>query len=79
MHVADTASSFEMGNNNNRTLPFMEVVTRLNAGQYAEWVFMSRNAATGLNLKHYPAEIGPPAIPAIPSVIANVKRIGALP
>lgn len=75
--VADSASSFEMGNNNNRTLPFMEIVTPMTAGQYAEWVFMSDDAATNLTLEHFPATTGPTARPAIPSVIANVKRLGS--
>lgn len=78
VNVPRSTSSFEMGNNNNRTLPFMEIVTPLNAGQYVEWVFKSQSAATDLSLQAYPAEVGPPAIPAIPSVIVNVKRLGSL-
>lgn len=79
--VPRSASSFEMGNNNNRTLPFLQIDLPLNAGQYIEWVFVS-TSATNLTLEHFPAVLSPPAafaIPAIPSVIANVKRIGALP
>lgn len=78
-NVPNSASSFEMGNNNNRTLPFFEQTLPLNAGQYVEWVFKA-TVGTDLKLKHFPAEVSPPAafaIPAIPSVVANVKRLGA--
>lgn len=76
-----SASSLEMGNNNNRTLPFLQIDLPLNAGQYVEWVFVS-TTATNLSLEHFPAVLSPPAayaIPAIPAAIANVKRIGSLP
>lgn len=79
--VPRSASSLEMGNNNNRTLPFLQIDMPLNAGQYVEWVFVS-TVATNLTLEHFPAQTSPPAafaIPAIPSAIANVKRIGSLP
>jgi len=77
-NVVNSTSSFEIGNNLNRTLPFMEIVTPMNAGQYAEWVFMSQAAATNLRLEYFPAVPGPSGYPAIPSVIANVKRIGSI-
>jgi hypothetical protein len=77
--VVDSASSFEMGNNNNRTLPFVEIILPLNAGQYVEWVFFVPTGGTNASLEHFPAVIGPPAIPAIPSVIAGIKRLGDLP
>jgi hypothetical protein len=73
--VLRSASSFEMGNNNNRTLPFLEMVVPMTTGQYFEWVFYAANG-TDLSLEHFAAVTGPPAIPAIPSVIANVVRIG---
>ena len=79
--VPRSASSLEMGNNNNRTLPFLQIDLPLNAGQYVEWVFVS-TAATGLTLEHFPAVLSPPAafaVPAIPSIIASVKRLGDLP
>lgn len=79
--VPRSASSLEMGNNNNRTLPFLQIDLPLNAGQYVEWVFVS-TSATDLRLTYFPAQLSPPAafaIPAIPSIIANVKRIGSLP
>jgi hypothetical protein len=76
-NIPDSASSLEMGNNNNRTLPFIELLTPMNAGQYFEWYFQS--TGTNTSLEHYAAVVGPPAIPAIPSAIANVKRISDLP
>ena len=72
--VPRSASSLEMGNNNNRTLPFLSLDLPMNAGQYLEWFF----TATGSNtsLQFFPVD---GVIPAIPSVIANVKRIGSIP
>jgi len=75
-NVPNSASSFEMGNNNNRVLPFIEVILTMSAGQYVEWVFTA-SSGTNVTLEQYPAVVGPPAIPAIPSVIAGVKRIGS--
>ena len=74
-NVPDSASSIEMGNNNRRTLPFVPIILPLAAGQYVEWVVMSTGNTD--SVEHFPAVIGPPAVPAIPSVIASVKRLGA--
>lgn len=71
--IPRSASSLEMGNNNNRTLPFVEIVLPMNAGQYFEWVFTA-SVGTDLSLKQFPAN---GTAPAIPSVIVNVKRLGA--
>lgn len=77
VNVPRTGTSFEMGNNNNRTCPFLQIEVALNAGQYFEWVFMTTGANT--SLEHFPEVIGPPAVPAIPSVIVNAKRLFDLP
>ena len=77
VNIPRSATSFEMGNNNNRTAPFLQIEVALNAGQYFEWVFMS--SGTNTSLEHFPAVIGPPAIPANPSVIVNCKRLYDLP
>jgi hypothetical protein len=71
--IPRSASSLEMGNNNNRTLPFVELVLSMNAGQYIEWVFTA-SLGTNLTLEAYPVN---GVTPAIPSVIVNVKRIGS--
>ena len=73
--VPSSASSIEMGNNNNRTLPFAPIILNLTAGQYVEWVVMTSGAPT--SLEQFANVVGPPAVPEIPSVIANLKRIGA--
>ena len=78
VNVPRSGSSLEMGNNNNRTLPFIEIVTPMNGGQYAQWLFRS-TPGNDLTLEHYDAVVGPPAIPAIPAAIASVKRLGDLP
>ena len=75
VNVPDSASSIEMGNNNRRTLPFVPLILPLTAGQYVEWVVMSTGATD--SIEHFPAVIGPPAVPAIPSVIASVKLLGS--
>jgi plastocyanin len=72
-NIPNSASSIEMGNNNNRTLPYVMTFVTLTAGQYVEWVVEASGANT--RIEHYPAVVGPPAIPAIPSVIATVTRI----
>ena len=69
--VPRSASSLEMGNNNNRTLPFFILLTPMTAGQYVEWLFTA-TTGTNLSLEHFAAA---GAVPAIPSVIANVTRV----
>jgi hypothetical protein len=72
--VPRSASSLEMGNNNNRSLPFIGLILTMGAGDWLEWVFLSTGSNT--SLEHFPAVVGPPAIPDIPSVIGSVKLIG---
>lgn len=77
--VPRSASSLEMGNNNNRTLPYIEVILSMAAGQYVEWAFTA-STGTNVTLEHYSAVASPPAafaVPAIPSVIAGVKWLGS--
>lgn len=74
--IPNSASSFEMGNNNNRTLPYIELITPMLAGQWFEWAFTA-SSGTSVTLEASPLVVGPPAIPAIPSVIATVKLLGA--
>jgi hypothetical protein len=71
VNVPRSASSLEMGNNNNRTLPFLQLDLEMLAGQYLEWYF----AQSGINttLEHFPATA---VLPDNPSVIVTVKRIG---
>lgn len=71
--VPRSNTSFEMGNNNNRQCPFIQLDLYMNAGQYFEWVFYSSGPNT--SLEYFPAVVGPPAIPETPSVIVNVKWI----
>ncbi len=77
-NIPRSASSFQMGNNNNRTIPFIELITPMTAGQYVEWVFYA-STGTNVSLEAFPPVVAPPAggIPAIPSVIAGVKLIGS--
>ena len=80
VNVPRSASSLDMGNNNNRVLPFLQLEMAMAAGDYLEWFFTQ--SGSGTNLEHFPAEPLPPAveiIPEIPSVIVNVKRFSAIP
>lgn len=73
MNVVRSTTSFEMGNNNNRTAPFMELMVPLTAGQEVQWMFMCSGNNT--SLEHFAEVIGPPNIPEIPSVICNIRWI----
>jgi hypothetical protein len=73
VNVPNSASSIEMGNNNNRSLPYVPILLTLAGGQYVEWVVMATGAGT--SVEHFPAVVGPPAVPAIPSIIAGVYRL----
>jgi len=73
-NVPNAGNSIEMGNNNNRTLPYANVVVSMTAGQYLEWLFIA-STGTDITLEAFSAVVGPPAIPAIPSVIATVTRL----
>lgn len=73
--VPRSASSLEMGNNNSHALPFMRLFVPLTVGQYLEWYFTA--TGSGASLEHFPAVLGPPAVPEIPSVIANVQWVSA--
>jgi len=75
LNVPNSTSSLEMGNNNNRVLTYIEVILPMNAGDYIEWAFTSF-VGTDIKLEYFPASVGPPDIPASPSVIAGAKRIG---
>lgn len=72
-NVPNSASSIEMGNNNNRALPYVGLLLPMLGGQYLEWVVLATGANT--SVEHFNAVIGPPAVPAIPSVIASVYRL----
>lgn len=69
--VPRSASSLEMGNNNNRTLPFISLILSMAAGDWLEWVFLS--TGTNTSLEQFPAAAG---VPDIPSAIASVKLLG---
>ena len=69
--VPRSASSLEMGNNNNRTLPFIALILPMGAGGWLEWVFVT--TGTNTSLEQFPAAA---PIPDIPSVIGTVKLIG---
>ena len=58
--------------NNTEVLPFVEIALTLTAGQAVQWVFYT----AGNNVSIFALAAAPP-IPAAPSVIAVVKRLGS--
>ena len=57
-----------------KTLLAVTIFESVTAGQYIEAVVMVENAL--VDVEHIAASVGPPAYPAIPSVILVVQRIG---
>jgi hypothetical protein len=47
----------------------------MTAGQYLEWDFYV--LGTNTSLETFPAVVGPPAVPVIPSLIVSAKLIGS--
>lgn len=58
--------------NNVETLPFIELLLRMNAGQYVQWFF--RTPGNGVSITNIAAAA---PVPQAPAVIAGVKRIGS--
>lgn len=71
--VANSASYTELGNNNRATLPYLELIMPMAAGDWLQWWMAS---APGTNIRVQAIAAAPP-VPAAPSVIAGVKLIGA--
>ena len=67
--AARTASRLKLPNNT-ETLPYIEIVLTLAAGDAVQWAFYT----TGTNVSIYATAAAPP-IPAAPSAIASVKQI----
>jgi hypothetical protein len=75
VNIPRSASSLEMGNNNNRTLPYVSLILPMTAGQFLEWDFYA--VGTNTSLETFPAVVGPPAVPQIPAIIVSAKLIGS--
>lgn len=58
--------------NNVQILPFIELIVRMNAGQYVQWFF--RTPGNGVSIANIPAAA---PVPDAPAIIAGVKRIGS--
>ena len=71
--VPNSASYTELGNNNRATLPYLELILPMAAGDWLQWWMAS---APGTNIRVQAIAAAPP-VPAAPSVIAGVKLIGA--
>ena len=71
--VANSASYVELSNNNRGTLPYLELIMPMAAGDWLQWWMAS---APGTNIRVQAIAAAPP-VPAAPSVIASVKLIGS--
>jgi hypothetical protein len=58
--------------NNVQILPFIELIVRMNAGQYLQWNF--RTPGNGVSITNIAAAA---PVPQAPAVIAGVKRLGS--
>ena len=58
--------------NNVQVLPYIELIVRMNAGQYVQWLF--RTPGNGVAITNIAAAA---PVPQAPAVIAGVKRIGS--
>jgi hypothetical protein len=71
VNVPRSASKIVISGNNGETFPFCEYLLPLTAGQYIEFVFASSDATVTAN-----AFTATSTVPAVPSIIANVYRVG---
>jgi len=62
--------------NNGQTFPACHYMLQLNAGDYVEVYW--RATSTNVRALAVPAVVGPPAIPAVPSIIANLQQVSGL-
>ena len=74
-NVPRSASQVVVGNNG-QTFPFCSYTLDLNAGDYLE-VYANSTSAANVRALAVAAVVGPPAIPAVPSVIVNLTQIGS--
>jgi len=74
-NVPRSASQVVVGNNG-QTFPFCSYTLDMNAGDYLE-VYANSTSATNVRALAVAAVVGPPAIPAVPSVIVNLTQIGS--
>lgn len=74
--IADSNSSVTVPKaaDGGKTLLAVTIFESVTAGQYIEAVVMVENAL--VDVEHIAASVGPPAYPAVPSVILVVQRIG---
>jgi hypothetical protein len=75
-NVANSATTIGVHKTGDTGLAFFEItsIEQFTAAQYVEFYFISSN--TAVTLDYVAASAGPPSVPAIPSVIINVNRIG---
>jgi hypothetical protein len=70
--VPDSAAYCQLSNNNQGTLPYVELILPMTAGGWFQW-WMAGNPGTNIRVQAIAAA---PPVPAAPSVIAGVKLLG---
>ena len=70
--LANSASYVDLANNNRSTLPYLELILPMAAGDWLQW-WMAGTPGTNIRLNAIAAA---PPIPDAPSVIAGVKLLG---
>lgn len=73
--VADSGSEWQLGNNNKSAIPYNSIIHEMKANDYVQWMFAVDTIAATPALTAIGAVVGPPARPANPSIIVNVRRI----
>jgi hypothetical protein len=73
-NVARSASQVVVPNNG-QVFPVCTYTIQLNAGDYVSVYFVS--GSTNVRALAVPAVVGPPALPAVPSIIVNLTQIGS--
>lgn len=71
--LSNSCSQMVVNGTNGETLPFVEYVLQLNAGQYIEVCFASTDSTMGVT--YFPAQSSPYVRPSIPSIIFNIYKL----
>lgn len=71
--LSDSDTKVNIDNQNSYLVASWNYMIKLNAGDYIEIYWYS--ADSGIILSYSPATVGPPAIPAIPSVIVTAQQV----
>lgn len=71
--ISDSNTKVNVDNQNSYLVASWNYMIKLNAGDYIEIYWYSTD--TGIRLAYSPATVGPPSLPAIPSVIVTAQQV----